>query len=58
MSHHTFATTVVPLNNIPNETVSKRLGHTKLSTIQKYARVIEKKISKDDAVKEQVERQF
>ncbi|TSE03990.1 site-specific integrase [Aquimarina algiphila] len=47
VARHTFATTVALLNDVPIETVSKLLGHTKLSTTQKYARVIEKKISKD-----------
>ncbi|MBD0832514.1 site-specific integrase [Aestuariibaculum sediminum] len=47
VARHTFATTITLLNDVPFETVSKLLGHTKLSTTQKYARVIEKKISKD-----------
>jgi integrase len=47
VARHTFATTVTLLNNVPIVTVSKLLGHTKLSTTQRYARVIEKKISKD-----------
>jgi len=34
-------------NGVPIETVSKLLGHTKLSTIQIYARVLETKISED-----------
>ncbi|MCB0473900.1 MAG: site-specific integrase, partial [Flavobacteriaceae bacterium] len=29
------------------ETVSKLLGHTEISTTQRYARVVEQKISKD-----------
>lgn len=49
VARHTFATTITLLNDVPIETVSKLLGHTKLSTTQKYARVIEKKISKDMA---------
>ena len=32
---------------VPIETVSKLLGHTKLSTTQIYARVVETKISED-----------
>ena len=47
VARHTFATTITLLNDVPLETVSKMLGHTKLSTTQKYARVVEKKISKD-----------
>ncbi|TNJ46101.1 site-specific integrase [Tamlana fucoidanivorans] len=47
VARHTFATTVALLNQVPIETVSKLLGHTKLSTTQRYARVVEKKISQD-----------
>nr|WP_236638949.1 site-specific integrase [Leeuwenhoekiella aestuarii] len=47
VARHTFATTVTLLNDVPIETVSKMLGHTKLSTTQKYARVVEQKISRD-----------
>ncbi|WP_179343354.1 site-specific integrase [Winogradskyella ursingii] len=47
MARHTFATTVTLSNGVPIETVSKLLGHTKLSTTQIYARVIEKKVSED-----------
>ena len=46
-SRHTFATTVTLANGVPIETVSKLLGHTKLSTTQVYARVLEKKVSED-----------
>ena len=47
MARHTFATTVLLSNGVPIETVSKLLGHTKLSTTQIYARVLEHKISED-----------
>lgn len=46
-ARHTFATTVTLSNGVPIETVSKLLGHTKLSTTQIYARVIEQKVSTD-----------
>ena len=46
-ARHTFATTVTLSNGVPIETVSKMLGHTKLSTTQIYARVLEHKIGKD-----------
>lgn len=47
MARHTFATTVTLTNGVPIETVSKLLGHTKIATTQIYARVIDRKISKD-----------
>lgn len=46
-ARHTFATTVMLSNGVPIETVSKLLGHTKISTTQVYARVLEQKISTD-----------
>lgn len=46
-ARHTFATTVTLGNGVPIETVSKLLGHTKLSTTQIYARVVEQKVSND-----------
>ncbi|WP_308990798.1 tyrosine-type recombinase/integrase [Mariniflexile litorale] len=47
IARHAFATTVLLSNGVPIETVSKLLGHTKLSTTQIYARVVETKISED-----------
>ncbi len=47
LARHTFATTVVLGNGVPIETVSKILGHTKLSTTQIFARVLQDKISQD-----------
>jgi len=47
MARHTFATTVTLSNGVPLETVSKMLGHTKLSTTQIYAKVLDTKVSQD-----------
>lgn len=47
MARHTFATTITLSNGVPIETVSKILGHTKLTTTQIYARVLDRKISED-----------
>ncbi|MFD0795162.1 site-specific integrase [Mucilaginibacter litoreus] len=47
MARHTFATTVTLGNGVPIESVSKMLGHTKITTTQIYARVREQKLSSD-----------
>lgn len=47
LARHTFATTITLSNGVPIETVSKMLGHTKISTTQVYAKVIEQKLSED-----------
>jgi site-specific recombinase XerD len=47
IARHTFATTVTLANGVPIESVSKMLGHTKITTTQIYAKVLEDKISSD-----------
>ncbi len=47
LARHTFATTVTLSNGVPIESVSKMLGHTKITTTQVYAKVIERKLSED-----------
>lgn len=47
LARHTFATIVTLTNGVPIETVSKMLGHSKLSTTQIYAKVVERKVSDD-----------
>jgi len=47
LARHTFATTVTLCNGVPMETVSKMLGHSKITTTQIYAKVVERKVSED-----------
>jgi Site-specific recombinase XerD len=51
MARHTFATLFLTLG-VPIESVSKMLGHTKISTTQIYARITDNKISNDMGVVE------
>lgn len=46
IARHTFATTVVLANGIPIETLSKMLGHTKISVTQIYAKVLNSSVEK------------
>ncbi len=47
LPRHTFATTITLMNGVPIETVSKMLGHSKITMTQNYARVGELKIEGD-----------
>jgi len=47
LARHTFATTITLSRGIPIETVSKMLGHTKISTTQVYSKVTVGKIARD-----------
>lgn len=47
LARHTFATTITLSKGIPIETVSKMLGHTKISTTQIYSKVTIGKIASD-----------
>jgi len=46
-ARHTFATTVTLENGVPFETVSRMLGHNRLKSTQRYARVTRRKISEN-----------
>lgn len=46
-ARHTFATTVTLSNGMPIETVSGMLGHKNFRTTKIYAKVVQKKISRD-----------
>ena len=47
LARHTFATTVALANGVSIESLSKMLGHTKISTTQIYAKILNKKVGAD-----------
>lgn len=49
IARHTFATTITLSNGVLIETVSKMLGHSKLTTKQIYDKVIDRKVGEDMA---------
>jgi site-specific recombinase XerD len=44
MARHTFATTVTLMNGVPIESISKMLGHSKITPTMIYARVSQSKL--------------
>ena len=44
VARHTFATTITLSNDVPMAIVSKMLGHTKISTTEQYAKILNKNI--------------
>ena len=47
IARHTFGTTITLSNDVPIESVSKMMGHSKIITTQIYARVLDKKVELD-----------
>ncbi len=47
IARHTFATTVTLNNDVPIESVSKMLGHKSLEMTKIYAKLLDKKVSRD-----------
>ncbi len=46
-SRHNFGSIITLLNGVPIETVSKMMGHSKITTTEIYARITSKKVAED-----------
>lgn len=53
LGRHSFASTITLNNGVPITTVSRMLGHRKLSTTQLYSRLVDKTIGQDMAALEE-----
>ncbi|MBL3657179.1 integrase catalytic domain-containing protein [Fulvivirga sp. 2943] len=47
LARYTFATTITLSQGVPIESISQMLGHTKITTTQIYASVLEDKLGRD-----------
>ncbi len=55
VARHTFATTVALANGVSIESLSKMLGHTKITTTQIYAKMLNSKVGADmDALAQRI----
>ena len=53
LGRHSFASTITLNNGVPITTVSRMLGHTKLSTTQIYSKLLDKTVGQDMQALEQ-----
>jgi len=50
VSRHTFGTTVTLGNDVPIETVSKSMGHKRITQTQHYAKILDRSVGKNMAI--------